>query len=150
MYECEAVSGMKMGSLRSSPVLKAVLGFALALGLVACGSAGGGPINVKVTLNDYTVTPSTTTFQIGVPYHFVITNNGSVEHEFEIMPPNGSQLTQDQVDSMRLAGIDSITPGQTLTLDYTFTKAAPEGTLEFACHLPGHYESGMHTSIVVQ
>jgi uncharacterized cupredoxin-like copper-binding protein len=106
-------------------------------------------MNVTVTLNDYTITSSTTTFQTGVPYHFVITNNGAVEHEFEIMPPNSSQLTVDQVDNLRLAGIDSVMPGQTVTLDYTFTKTALEGTLEFACHLPGHYDAGMHTPIAV-
>jgi uncharacterized cupredoxin-like copper-binding protein len=141
---------MKIRISRSSSALKAGLLFAITLVLAACSSGGNGSTNVTVTLNDYTITPSITTFQTGVPYHFVITNDGAVEHEFEIMPPDSSQLTTEQVDSMRLAGIDSITPGQTVTLDYTFTKAAPEGTLEFACHFPGHYDAGMHTSIVVK
>jgi uncharacterized cupredoxin-like copper-binding protein len=35
-------------------------------------------------------------------------------------------------------------------MDYTFTKAYPAGTLEFACHLSGHYEAGMHLPITVQ
>lgn len=141
---------MRMRVLRLGSAIKAGLVLAATLALVACGSGGNSPTQVKVTLNDYEITSSTTTFQTGVPYHFVITNDGAVEHEFEVMPPDSSQLTQEQVDSMRLAGIDSITPGQTATLDYTFSTAAPEGTLEFACHLPGHYDAGMHTSIVVK
>jgi uncharacterized cupredoxin-like copper-binding protein len=68
------------------------------------------------------------------------------------MPPESAQISQDQVKQDALAGIPAaqLQPGQSATLDYTFTKAAPSGTLEFACHLPGHYESGMHLSITVQ
>jgi uncharacterized cupredoxin-like copper-binding protein len=69
-----------------------------------------------------------------------------------IMPPESGQLTTDQVQKMMLAGIggEGMAPGQTRTFDYTFTQAAPAGTLEFACHLPGHYDAGMHTPIVVK
>ena len=35
-------------------------------------------------------------------------------------------------------------------LGRAFTKAAPPGTLEFACHEEGHYEQGMHLPISVR
>lgn len=34
--------------------------------------------------------------------------------------------------------------------EYIFTNPAQAGTLEFACHLPGHYEAGMKLAIVVK
>jgi uncharacterized cupredoxin-like copper-binding protein len=40
-----------------------------------------------------------------------------------------------------------LAPGATATRDYTFTKS---GDLEFACHLTGHYEAGMHAPITVK
>jgi uncharacterized cupredoxin-like copper-binding protein len=125
--------------------------------LAACGgggaASGGGPVQVQVTLTDFKIDSSLTTFSVGVPYHFVVTNKGAVAHEFAIMPPEqGTQGSDTQLPSTALAGIlgKDLTPGATKTLDYTFTQAAPAGSLEFACHLPGHYEAGMHTPIVVQ
>jgi uncharacterized cupredoxin-like copper-binding protein len=126
--------------------------------LAACGgggnaASGGSPVQVQVTLTDFKIDSSLTTFSVGVPYHFVVTNKGAVAHEFVIMPPEqGAQGSETQLPSTALAGIlgKDLTPGTTKTLDYTFTQAAPAGKLEFACHLPGHYEAGMHTPIVVQ
>ena len=125
-----------------------------ALVLSACGGSSGtqGPVTVTVTLTEFKITSSIDTFKVGVPYHFVVTNNGTVEHEFYIMPPESAQITQDQVKQDAVAGIPpaQLQAGQTATLDYTFTKAAPSGTLEFACHLPAHYDAGMHLPITVQ
>lgn len=122
--------------------------------LSACGgsSSNQGPVTVNVTLTEFKITSSLDTFKVGTPYHFVVTNQGSVAHEFYIMPPKSGQLTQDQVKQDALAGItqEQLQAGQTATLDYTFTKAAPSGTLEFTCHLTGHYEAGMHLPITVQ
>jgi uncharacterized cupredoxin-like copper-binding protein len=122
--------------------------------LSACGGSSGtpSPVKVTVTLTEFKITSSLDTFQVNVPYHFVVTNQGTVEHEFYIMPPESAQISQDQVKQLALAGIPptQLQPGQTATLDYTFTKAAPSGTLEFACHLPGHFEAGMHLAITVQ
>ncbi len=126
-----------------------------ALLLVACGSAAASssPINVQVTLTDFKIDSSLTTFSAGVPYHFVVTNKGAVNHEFVIMPPvQGENDIETALPKEALAGIlgKDLTPGATKTLDYTFTQPAPAGKLEFACHLPGHYDAGMHLSIVVK
>jgi uncharacterized cupredoxin-like copper-binding protein len=131
-----------------------VLMLVAGLGLSACSSkpaASNSPVDVQITLTEFKITSSLTTFKAGVPYHFVVTNNGSASHEFQIMPPTDAQLTQDQIHQMRLAGLDQtdLPAGATATLDYTFTKAYPSGSLEFACHLPGHYEAGMHLPIEV-
>jgi uncharacterized cupredoxin-like copper-binding protein len=41
-------------------------------------------------------------------------------------------------------------PGATRSLEVTFPEAGLPRSLEFACHLPSHYEFGMHTSITVR
>ena len=123
--------------------------------LAACGGGGaasGGATQVQVTLTDFKIDSSLTTFSTGVPYHFVVTNKGAVAHEFVIMPPEqAAQSSEAQLPSTALAGIagKDLAAGATKTLDYTFTQA-PAGGLEFACHLPGHYEAGMHTPITVK
>jgi len=121
--------------------------------LAACGGGGGSSsgTTVNLTLTDFKIDASLTTFKVGVPYHFVVKNNASVPHEVWIDPVDAS-LTPDTAKSKALAGLgsDVLTAGATQSFDYTFTQAYPAGSLEFACHLPGHYEAGMHVGIVVQ
>jgi uncharacterized cupredoxin-like copper-binding protein len=126
-----------------------------AIVLVACGggtASSNQPVDVTVTETEFKIEASMTTFQVGVPYHFIVTNNGTVNHEFDIIPPEpaGTPETQVQADSLARLTQDQLPPGTTATLDYTFTQAYPAGSLEFACHLPGHYDAGMHTSIIVK
>jgi uncharacterized cupredoxin-like copper-binding protein len=126
--------------------------------LTACGGQGAiGPEEVKITLTEFGIKSSVTDFKVGVPYHFVVTNNGSVNHEIMIMPPlmtdqMGIAMDMGELDKMALAMIeeDKLTPGITASFDYTFTETAPAGTLEFSCHTPGHYEAGMKLPITVQ
>ena len=128
---------------------------AVPLLITACSgsaSARQTPQDVNITLTEFTIQASQTEFQVGVPYHFVITNNGTVAHELEIMPPMSGAVSQDQVKSAALVHVtqDQLAPGTTATVDYTFEQAYPAGELEFACHLPGHHEAGMHVGIVVK
>jgi len=130
--------------------------FVAVLFLAACGTQSDSS-EVTITLTDFGMEASRTSFEVGVPYHFTITNNGAINHEIMIMPP----LTEEQMmmnmdmetmDKMALAMIeeDELTPGATKTLDYTFTESAPVGTLEFACHVEGHYVAGMKLPITVK
>ncbi len=124
--------------------------------LAACapsggGSSGGGGTTVQVTLTDFKIDSSLTTFSVGTPYHFVITNKGATAHEFYIMPPADAS-TADSKKSQAVVAVtqNDLPAGGTKTVDYTFTAAAPDGTLEMACHVPGHYEAGMHLAITVK
>jgi uncharacterized cupredoxin-like copper-binding protein len=109
---------------------------------------------VQVTLVEYKITSSITTFHVGVPYHFVVTNKGTIPHEFMVMPPMGDNVSMASMDSAALVFIPIIAPDQTSTIDYTFTK--PDAQLEIACHFTGrqasdsHYALGMHLSIIVE
>jgi uncharacterized cupredoxin-like copper-binding protein len=138
--------------------LSKLLLIVLFAGLSACSAAGGStnsnkPVDVHVTANEYAFQSSMTTFKVGVPYHFIVTNKGTVEHEFMIVKPiEAGTMDMEEMDSMALADIedDDLQPGQTASVDYTFTKAYPAGTLEFSCHIKGHYEAGMKLPITVQ
>jgi len=131
-----------------------VLIVAFVLLLTACGSQGNST-EVKITLTDFGMDASRTSFEVGVPYHFVVTNNGAINHEMMIMPPmmgGDMGMTMKEMDEMALAMIeaDELTPGATVSFDYTFTEPVPAGSLEFSCHVEGHYEAGMKLPITVK
>jgi uncharacterized cupredoxin-like copper-binding protein len=124
--------------------------------LAACSTAQtdpNKPVEVKITATDFAFVASQTTFKVGVPYHFVVTNQGAVAHEFMLVKPiEAGMMDMEAMDAMALAHIeeDDLQPGTTQSVDYTFTEAAPTGQLEFSCHLAGHYEAGMKLPITVQ
>lgn len=103
---------------------------------------------VQITLSDYTIAASLTSFTVGTAYHFEVTNKGIVDHEFMIIPPMPGELSMNDIHKTALAYIDVVPPGTTKTLDYTFTKVS--SSLEFACHIGHHYALGMHLSIGVK
>jgi uncharacterized cupredoxin-like copper-binding protein len=128
----------------------------LLLALAACGngsSASGNTVNV--TLTEYKITASRTTFTTGVKYHFVVTNRGQGAHELMLMPPvsgdTGMGSNMGDLDKMALMRIDEshLPPGATQSIDYTFTQPEAAGKLEFACHVGDHYQQGMHLPITV-
>ena len=126
--------------------------------LAACGGRGTqDTVEVQVTLTEFGIESSVTEFEVGVPYRFVVTNAGLVEHEFMIMPP----LTQDQMgmhmdmtnlDKMALAMVEGaeLQAGNSASFELTFPEPTSAEALEFACHTPGHYEANMKLPIVVQ
>ena len=125
----------------------------LMVALAACGGSTTPPGSqeVRVTVSEYKITSSLTTFSPGTPYHFVVTNNGKVAHEFMIMPMgmNMGGMSMDEMHKSALHMIDNMAPGETKTFDYTFASSMMGQTFEFACHLPGHYEAGMRLPMMV-
>lgn len=123
----------------------AILAVALLVG--ACGSAGGqsssSPTEVQITLSEFKIDAPQTTFTTGTSYHFVIKNEGTISHDWAIMPRGETDASRAlvQVDEEQLP------PGATVTREFTFAQA---GDFEFACHVPGHYEAGMLLPITVQ
>ena len=135
----------------------------LAVPLAGCGGAPP-PKEVKVTLTDFAVASSLTTFTTGTPYRFVVTNKGATTHELRIAPPMMGALPAAPAvpQQMRLAlpmaaahggellVIATIAPGATASGTYTFRVAAPAGHYELGCHIAGHYEAGMKLPIAVK
>jgi uncharacterized cupredoxin-like copper-binding protein len=83
---------------------------------------------------------------------FVLRNVGKVDHEFmldslannakhKIQMEKNPDMEHDDPNGKRL------TPAGSSEIVWRFTKA---GTFEFACLIPGHYESGMRGTVVVK
>lgn len=119
-------------------------------------SSSGSVQRVDITLSEFKIVPSQTTFQAGRIYQFVVTNTGVAPHEFMTMPASmGSAhmgaMSMDDMHKIALFHIDAedLPAGATKMVTYTFHNAAPAGQLEFTCYVPGHYEAGMHAPITI-
>ena len=96
-------------------------------------------------LDELAFDPSVIDVAVGDTIAFEVTNGGAVTHEFVL----GSSAMQDQHGDA-MDGSDhmmsdapnavSLEPGETKTIAMRF---ASEGSLEYGCHVPGHYEGGM-------
>ncbi|NUQ38213.1 MAG: hypothetical protein HUU23_10520 [Caldilineales bacterium] len=142
--------------MMTSKKFVAVLAVAIFL-LTACGAPSNStePATVAITLTEFGIESSRESFEVGVPYQFVVTNKGAISHEVMLMAPtmaNQMDMDMEEMDEMALATIveDDLPPGATKTFDYTFTEPAATGDLELACHVSGHYEAGMKLPITVK
>jgi len=106
---------------------------------------------VDITLADNTIDASTTDFQVGVPYTFVIKNTGRHAHNFNINPPVSVAGSLDQALNSALLAVpqEKLGVGATATVDFTFPDSAAGQLLEFSCLIRKHYEDGMHVDITV-
>jgi len=128
----------------------------IVLALVSCGAQPQAPETVEITLTEFSIESPVTTFEAGKPYRFIITNAGALNHEFTVMPPmmtapvemEGHSM-EDMLGAVLHIGEDQLVLGATVNVDFTFTEPTSLGDLEFACHLPGHYEGGMFAPISV-
>ncbi|HEY0581433.1 MAG TPA: HAD-IC family P-type ATPase, partial [Chloroflexota bacterium] len=92
--------------------------------------------------------PDTRTVRAGETIAFEISNPGAVPHEFYL----GSAAEQAEHERDMASGAPmhaepgqvDVPAGTTVRLVYTFDRP---GTLEFGCHVPGHYLAGMHGTI---
>ncbi len=121
--------------------------------LAACGGSttSSGAQEVQVSLSEYKVASSVTTFTPGTTYHFVVTNNGKTAHEFMLMPEgmNMGNMPMSDLHKQAFMMIDTVAPGETKNIDYTFTSSLAGQNLEFACHFAGHYEAGMKLPVTI-
>lgn len=111
---------------------------------------------IEIEAVDLAFKPVSIEVKKGETIKFVVANTGNLEHEFvlgtaseqkehakEMQAMQGSTGMAHHSDSNAI----TIPAGETKTLTWTFTQAMP---VEFACHIPGHYEAGMHGDIQVQ
>jgi uncharacterized cupredoxin-like copper-binding protein len=82
--------------------------------------------------------PPTVEVAKGESVRFVLTNSGTVVHEFQVGPAD--KVAADDVDGVIVVEKDELDAGSTRAVDYTFVST---GAFAFACHEPGHYEAGM-------
>ncbi len=108
-------------------------------------------IALKETDEGMAIEPASLQVKQGETIRFQVTNIGEIEHEFVVDTHVRNQehkkimakfpdMEHDDPNSVRL---DAGEQGEVV---WTFSNA---GTFEFACLIPGHYESGMHGDISV-
>ena len=116
------------------------------------GASANHSNQVNITLSDFKIQTSQTSFVAKNTYHFVVTNAGHTNHEFMVMKPMSGQMSMGQMDQGALTHIDQsqLPPGASKSFDFTFPASAGSEILELACHMPGHYEAGMHLLITVK
>jgi uncharacterized cupredoxin-like copper-binding protein len=96
--------------------------------------------------------PSQVEIKRGEQVKFVLKNAGKTDHEFmldsvqnnakhKVAMEQNPDMEHDDPNGKRLA------PNGSNEVVWRFTKP---GTFEFACLIPGHYESGMHGTVVVK
>lgn len=117
---------------------------------------------------DMWFSPDTLDIAPGETVKFEITNIGNLEHEFvignseaqaehrkmmrEMASGSGHDMSTshhggEQNDAASMPSV-TITPGETATLVWTAPREGVE--IEFACNIPGHYESGMQGDIQIK
>ncbi|MGH2720032.1 MAG: cupredoxin domain-containing protein, partial [Actinomycetota bacterium] len=116
---------------------------AAAAALAGCSpAAAGGPRVVEVTIRHSRFTPAVVDVRRGEEVTFVIRNTDPIDHEF-ILGDERVHLRHEEGDEPHhgaVPGEVSVAIGATASTTYAFTFGRP---LEFACHLPGHYDYGM-------
>ena len=104
-------------------------------GTQAPASSGGKSFNVSAT--EFEFKPNKFEAQVGQKVTFKVTNKGTVEHNFVVLSPDGSQeLTQMTTQ-----------PGETKSLEFTPTEAV---TYQIDCNIAGHKEAGMVAELIVK
>lgn len=100
---------------------------------------------IAVVMQGSRFIPANITVKRGETVRFQITNHDRIAHEF-VLGDAAEQAAHEQemasMPGMPMNDPNGITlaPGTKASLVWTFTRA---GQLQYACHLPGHYQEGM-------
>jgi uncharacterized cupredoxin-like copper-binding protein/predicted ester cyclase len=100
---------------------------------------------IEVALSEFRIEASPSTLHVGEAYTFVVTNEGSVPHEFVIEQAGATHEPLESGDQEAM--IHAIAIGERAMLSWTF---AEPGSYQLACHQPGHYEAGQVVLIEVE
>jgi uncharacterized cupredoxin-like copper-binding protein len=94
--------------------------------------------------------PDQVSVNAGDTVAFEITNSGVLPHEFFIGTPTEQQAHEAEMSGGSNMSDEpnavAVPAGGTARLVYTFDQT---GTLEYGCHVPGHYAAGMFGTITV-
>ena len=157
-----------MFSMKKQPViLMCLLAFGLSMPTAwahedhgATASAAGHPGSLKklrrtikiTTLDTMQYDQKEIQVKPGETIRFVVTNAGKIKHEL-VIGTHEEQIEHAKMmasmPGMKHEDGDSVSlePGETKSLVWRFGKP---GVVEIACHVPGHYEAGMMSKVIVK
>jgi uncharacterized cupredoxin-like copper-binding protein len=126
--------------------LAAVAALTLAGGVTLLHTAAGQATQtVVVTMHHSRFQPEVVRVAPGATVRFLLRNTDPIDHEFIL----GDEEVQRRHEQGRerehhgeVPGEVSVAAGAEAATTYTFPRGGP-ASLQFACHLPGHYAYGM-------
>jgi len=126
--------------------LAAVAALTLAGGLTLLHAAAGQATQtVVVTMHHSRFQPEVVRVAPGTTVRFLLRNTDPIDHEF-ILGDDAVQRRHEQgrqgEHHGEVPGEVSVAAGGQAATTYTFRQGGP-ASLQFACHLPGHYAYGM-------
>ena len=140
--------------MRRRPAILLLACLPLILVAAACGDQAGanalgpGEVTVDLDLRYSTFAPTEITVQTGTLVRFVLHNRDPIRHEFIVGPPEVHARHANGTEGVHppVPGEVTVEPGTTASTTYHFHAL---GDMEFACHLPAHYQYGMRGTIHV-
>jgi uncharacterized cupredoxin-like copper-binding protein len=133
-------------------VAAAAVTLTLLVGVTAASRGAAARANagtVHITIHYSSFAPGAVDVEPGETVRFVIRNTDPIDHEF-ILGDEEVQLAHELGTEAHHAprpGEVSVPAGKTVVTTYTFPETS--GELIFGCHLPGHYDFGMHGTVTI-
>ena len=140
--------------------LTAAAGVALVVGCAGYGVAalaaddpvapalGPGEVTVQIDVEHSLFAPEELRVAEGTRVRFVVVNGDPINHELIVGPPDvhARHAEGTEAEHPSIPGEVSVGPNGSAVTTFRLDE---RGTFEFACHLPGHYEHGMHGEVEV-
>ena len=109
---------------------------------------------INVTMHDtmrFKFSPSLESLRDGEIVKFVVSNQGSIVHEFSIgnaIEQKEHAMMMQKMTSMKHKDANAIflDPGKSTSLTWRFKG---NDTVVFACNIPGHFEAGMRNDVAI-
>ena len=145
---------MRLRSVVGLVLFATVLPMLCGYGLVAAQASsrveplGPGLVTVELTTRYSRFSTDEIVVRQGTLVRFVVTNEDPIHHEFIVGPPEVHAAHEAGHDLVHppVPGEVAVDPGETGLTTYLFDTP---GTVEYACHLPGHLAYGMHGTVRV-
>jgi uncharacterized cupredoxin-like copper-binding protein len=112
---------------------------------------------IEITANDNSFVPTSIAVSRGETIKFIVTNKGKLPHEWVLGTEDEqikhntqmSAMTHDEIHEHMQNDEDGIViqPNQTQEIIWTFTTDLTQ--IQFACHVPGHYEANMYGTVII-
>jgi uncharacterized cupredoxin-like copper-binding protein len=109
---------------------------------------GPGEVTLRIDVEHSLFEPTELRVVEGTRVRFVVDNGDPINHELIVGPPDlhARHASGTHAQHPSVPGEVSVGPNRQAVTTYRFDEP---GTVEFACHLPGHREFGMHGEIEV-
>jgi uncharacterized cupredoxin-like copper-binding protein len=109
---------------------------------------GPGTVTVEIDVEHSLFSADRLRVVEGTRVRFVVVNGDPINHELIVGPPDvhARHAQGTETEHPSIPGEVSVGAGTTGVTTFRFDEP---GTFEFACHLPGHYEFGMHGEVEV-